>query len=132
MGRLIAVEKGKSKRAGGLRRRWLANTVGIMCAIGIVCVFIVSAVFAAYYYTNVESDMRYRARTTTDFFADYINQNYNEYYQSCITYAQTFDDRDDLELQFINAQGRLAASSNGGTAGQAPATPEIAAASTTR
>ena len=132
MGRLIAVNRSRNKKTGGLRKRWLAHSVGIMCAIGIVCVFIVSAAFAAYYYTNVESDMRNRAQTTTDFFADYINQNYNEYYQSCSTYAKTFEDRDDLELQFINAQGRIVASSYGQWTGQSPVTSDIADAMSTR
>ena len=108
------------------------NTVRIMCAIGIVCVFAVCAVFTAYYYTSMESDLRYRARTTTDFFADYINQSYNEYYQSCITYAKTFDDRNSLELQFINAQGQIVASSYGQWSGRSPETSDITDAVTTR
>ena len=120
------------KKAGGLRRRWLMNTVGVICALGMVCVLAVTASFAAYYYSNMESDMRYRARTTTEFFADYINQNYNEYYQSCMTYAKTFDDKDTIELQFINNQGKLVASSYGEWAGQSPTTSEIAEAMTTR
>ncbi len=69
--------------------------------------------------------MRYRAKTTTAFFAEYLNQSYNEYYQSCITYARTFEDKDHIELQFINAQGRIVASSYGQWAGQSPTTPEI-------
>ena len=90
------------KKVGGLRRRWLMNTVGIICALGMVCVLAVTASYAAYYYSNMEADMRNRAETTTDFFAGHLNQNYNEYYQSCITYAQTFDDKDRIELQFIS------------------------------
>ncbi|MBQ7801145.1 MAG: HAMP domain-containing protein [Oscillospiraceae bacterium] len=120
------------KKVGGLRRRWLMNTVGVICALGMVCVLVVTASFAAYYYSNMESDMRYRARTTTEFFADYINQNYNEYYQSCMTYAKTFEDRNDLELQFINKQGKLVASSYGDWAGQSPTTSEIGEAMSTR
>ncbi len=95
----------------GLRRRWLLNTVSVVAAVGLVCVFGITAAFTAYYYSAMESDMRYRARTTTDFFADYQNQNYNDYYQSCITYAQTFEDKNDIELQFISTQGSLVASS---------------------
>ena len=120
------------KKAGGLRRRWLMNTVGVICALGMVCVLAVTASFAAYYYSNMESDMRYRAKTTTEFFADYINQNYNEFYQSCITYAKTFEDKDNMELQFINNQGKLVASSYGEWAGQSPTTSEIAEAMSTR
>ena len=116
----------------GLRRRWLFNTVGVVCVMGLVCVLAVTAVFAAYYYSAMESDMRYRARSTTEFFADYLNQNYNEYYQSCITYAQTFEDKDNLELQFINSQGSIVASSYGSWAGRSPTTSDIEDAISTR
>ena len=113
------------KKTKGLRKRWLLNTLSVVCALGLVCVIGVTAAFSAYYYSTMESDMRYRARTTTEFFADYLNQSYNEYYQSCITYAQTFEDKDHIELQFINAQGQIVASSYGQWAGQAPTTSDI-------
>ena len=112
----------------GLRKRWLINTVGVVCALGMVCVLAVTVAFAAYYQSAMESDMRYRARTTTEFFADYLNQSYNEYYQSCITYAQTFEDKNNLELQFINAQGKIVASSYGSWAGPSPTTSDISSA----
>ncbi|MGM9588979.1 MAG: ATP-binding protein [Faecousia sp.] len=113
------------RKPGGLRRRWLINTAGVVFSLGLVCVMAVTASFAAYYYSNMQSDMEDRAETTTEFFADYLDQNYNSFYQSCITYAQTFEDRDFLELQFINTQGDLVASSYGPWAGQAPSTPEV-------
>ncbi len=112
-------------QVGGLRKRWLQNTASVVIALGLVCVLAVTASFAAYYYAAMESDMKYRAKTTTEFFADYIDQTYNEYYQSCITYAQTFEDKDTIELQFINKQGDLVASSYGDWAGKAPSTAEI-------
>lgn len=113
------------KKTKGLRRRWLQNTLAIVCVLGLVCVIGVTAAFSAYYYSTMESDMRYRARTTTEFFADYLNQSYNEYYQSCIVYAQSFEDKDHIELQFINAQGQMVASSYGQWVGQAPTTSDI-------
>lgn len=112
----------------GLRRRWLLNTVGMVCTLGLICVLLVTTAFAVYYYSSMESDMRYRARTTTEFFAEYLNQNYNEYYQSCITYAQTFEERNAIELQFINTRGRIVASSYGVWAGESPTTADIAEA----
>ena len=75
---------------GGLRKRWLQNTASVVFALGVVCVLAVTASFSAYYYSNMESDLKHRARTTTEFFADYIDQDYNDFYQSCVTYAQTF------------------------------------------
>ena len=101
------------------------NTVGVVFALGLVCVMAVTATFAAYYYSYMQADMEDRAETTTEFFADYLDQNYNAFYQSCITYAQTFEDRNILELQFINNRGDLVASSYGPWAGQSPSTPEI-------
>ena len=109
----------------GLRRRWLINTLCVVLPLAIVCVFAVTAAFAAYYYSGMESDLRYRAKATTDFFAENMNVDYNAYYKSCVKYAQTYEDRNSIELQFINAQGRLVASSYGPWAGDAPRTDEI-------
>ena len=116
----------------GLRRRWLINTLCVVLPLAIVCVFAVTASFAAYYYSGMESDLRYRARTTTDFFAENMNVDYNAYYKSCVKYAQTYEDRNSIELQFINAQGQLVASSYGPWAGDAPRTNEIREAMDTR
>ena len=116
----------------GLRRRWLINTLCVVLPLAIVCVFAVTAAFAAYYYSGMESDLRYRAKATTDFFAENMNVDYNAYYKSCIKYAQTYEDRNSIELQFINAQGRLMASSYGPWAGDAPRTDEIREAMDTR
>ncbi len=112
-------------QGGGLRKRWLLNTASVVFALGLVCVLAVTASFSSYYYSNMESDLTYRAKTTTEFFAEYIDQTYNEFYLSCITYAQTFEDKGILELQFINNQGELVASSFGPWAGTAPSTPDI-------
>ena len=117
---------------GGLRKRWLLNTASVVIALGLVCVLAVTASFSSYYYSNMESDLTYRARTTTDFFAEYIDQTYNEFYLSCITYAETFEDKGILELQFINNQGELVASSFGPWAGEAPSTSDISDAVSSR
>ena len=120
------------KKLGGLRKRWLLNTAGVVFALGMICVIIVTVVFSAYYYSNMESDMRYRAQTTTDFFAEYMNQNYKEYYQSCINYANNFEYKNRIELQFIDAKGRLVASSFGNWTDASPATTDISEAMSNR
>ena len=84
------------KKVGGLQKRWLMNTVSVVFALGMVCVLAVTASFATYYYSNMQSDLFFRARTTTAFFADYVDLSYNDYYQSCMTYAQTFEDKDTI------------------------------------
>ena len=119
-------------KVSGLRKRWFLNTISVICALGLVCVFAITAYFAAYYYSNMKSDLHFRAETTTDYFADNLNLNYNDFYQSCMTYAENFEDRSDLELQFINGEGRLVASSYGNWAGILSETSDIADAVSTR
>ena len=116
----------------GLRRRWILNTLSVVTALGLVCVFGITAAFAAYYYSAMESDMRYRARTTAAFFANYQNLNYNDYYQSCVKYANTFEDKNDIELQFINTKGDLIASSYGQWSVEVLTTTDISEAVSTR
>ena len=119
-------------KIGGLRKRWLINTVGVIFALGMVCVLVVTASFAAYYYSNMESDMRNRAENTANFFQDYIDLDYNAYYQSCISYAENFEDKDTIELQFIDRDGNIVATSYGHWSGSAPDTTDIRGAFDTR
>ena len=120
------------KKSGGLRKRWIMNTVGVVCILGIVCVLVVTAVFGAYYYSAMESDMMYRAQNSTSFFTAYLNQNYTEFYQSCVNYANSFESKNVIELQFIDTQGRIVTTSYGNWTGDPPATPEIKKAIETR
>lgn len=116
------------KKHRGLRRRWLLNTMLLVCLLGLVCVAVITAYVASSYYSNMESDLCYRAEVTSEFFSDYKTQSYSDYYQACITYAQTFEDKEVIELQFINLHGELAASSYGIWPGMSPSTTEIAEA----
>ena len=119
-------------KIGGLRKRWLINTVGVIFALGMVCVLVVTASFAAYYYSNMESDMRNRAENTAVFFQEYIDLDYNAYYQSCISYAENFEDKDTIELQFIDRDGNIVATSYGQWSGASPDTADIYEAIATR
>ncbi len=119
-------------KLSGLRRRWIINTVGILAVIGLLCVLGVVFGFSRFYYSNMVYSMQTRAQSTAEYFSEHLNQSYRNYYQSCITYAQTFEDRNTMELQFINASGGLTASSYGQWAGLAPTTPDIREAMTTR
>lgn len=95
-------------------------------------VVIFSVSFSIYCYSNLRVALREKAKTTTDFFANYISQSYNEYYQSCIRFAQTFEEKNTLELQFISTSGKIVASSYGQWAGEAPKTADVAEAIATR
>ena len=113
------------KRLSGIERRWFLGNVGIITLLTIACVLAVILSMAAYYDTNLRSGLETKAKTTTDFFSNYISQSYNEYYQSCIKFAKSFEEKDRLELQFISTSGKIVASSYGKFAGRSPSTPEI-------
>ena len=109
----------------GLRKRWLTNTLSVICALGLVCALAVTAVFALHYYSNLESDLCFRAGTTSSLFSDYISLTDSEYYDSCMAYTQSFDDSTGIQLQIIDIQGYIAASSAENWVNLPPKTPEI-------
>ena len=122
----------KLPKIRGIQRRWLLNNVSIVLAVVLIAVLVVSVAFSIYYYSNVESGLMAKAKTTTDFFGNYISQSYNEYFQSCIAYAQSFEEKNTLELQFINTRGGVVASSYGKWAGGYPGTSDITQAIATQ
>lgn len=120
------------KKRNSLRSRWLSNTVIVFCILGLLCVALIGVTFAVYYYANMRADMKTRAAQASQFFSSYIGQNYDDYYQSCITYAKNFELSSNMELQFINADGTLVASSYGHWAGNCPNTEDITGAISSR
>ncbi|MGM9604529.1 MAG: ATP-binding protein [Faecousia sp.] len=106
--------------------------MGVIFALGLVCVSAVTASYAAYYYSNMQADMKHRAQSSTGFFSGNSYQDYSEYYQACITYARTYESRDMIELQFIDNTGKLIATSYGLWGNESPVTPEIALAMSSR
>lgn len=122
----------KKKRHHGLQHRWLVNTFGVIFALGLVCVSAVTASYAAYYYSNMQADLRNRAKSSCDFFSDNSYQDFSDYYQACIAYARSYEARDIIELQFLDKSGALVASSYGLWGNESPVTPEITKALSSR
>ena len=113
------------KKIVGLRKRWFTNTLSIICALGLVCALAVTSAFALYYYSNLESDLYFRAGNTTSLFSNYINQTDRQYYDACMAYTQSFESDGDIHLQIIDMQGYIAASSDESWVNLPPQTPEI-------
>lgn len=116
----------------GLKKRWLLNSMLIMLVIVIVSIGAFTVAVSSNYYIGVQTSLENKAKTATDFFANYITKTYAEYYQSAYKYTEKFDERDKLELQFINTGGSVEVSTYGITAGTSPGTPEIAEALRTK
>lgn len=113
------------KKIVGLRKRWFTNILSIICALGLVCALAVTSAFALYYYSNLESDLCFRAGNTTSLFSNYINQTDRQYYDACMAYTQSFESDGNIHLQIIDMQGYIAASSAESWVNLPPQTPEI-------
>lgn len=127
-----SLEEKRVKKVKGLQKRWLRNTLSIVLALVFLCVTALSVTVATYYYSNMQAGMEAKARTSTSFFETYIGKSYHEYYRSCAKFAQTFDSKDVMELQFINTNYRIVASSFGPLATRAATTSDITQAIETK
>ena len=112
----------------GLRQRWLVNAVLPVFALVTLAVIIYVLSSAQYYYGNMRTGLETRARAAADTFTSYGIKSYSEYYRLATYSAETFEEKDSIELQFINTNGRVQVSSYGLTAGTSPATSAIEAA----
>ena len=118
----------KLPKVQGLRRRWLAGSIGPVAAILLLVGVLISVGFASNYYNSARSTLRAKASSGADYFNTYVMTGYKEYYRSATLYAATFDDADRIELQFLNSAGRVEVTTRGLTAGTYPGTPEVARA----
>jgi len=108
------------------------NNVMLVIALIICFVVVFGISFAVYCYSNLRIGLEEKAETTTNFFESYANQSYDEYYHSCIRYAQNFEEKNHLELQFVSTSGKIVASSYGQWAGEEPGTSDITEAIATK
>lgn len=120
------------KKNKGLQRRWLRNTLSIVLALVLLCVTALSVTVAAYYYSNMKAGMVSKARTSTKFFETYVGQSYNEYFRSCAKFTKNFDAKDVMELQFIDMNHRIVASSYMNLASTVAVTSDISQAIETK
>ena len=109
----------------GIKNRWISNSLGIVVGVLFVVIAFFSIYISNYYYTNVLSSLEQRAQGTARFFNSYLNLSYTDYYTSAYQYAERFDEKNHLEMQFINSSGRVDVSTSGLVAGSTPNTPDI-------
>lgn len=112
----------------GIRGRWMLSSLGLVCMIVLVAVLAYSVAAASYYTSGARASVVGRARATANFFSRYLNTGYNDFFQGAYLFAEEFQDKDKLELQFVNLAGRIEVSTMGVTVGLTAETPDIAAA----
>lgn len=122
------MKKKRSKGIGGIRRRWMLNSIAVVVMIAFVAVVAFSAAMASYYYTSVSTGLKNTAAAATGFLEDYTESEYRAYVSR---YVSTFEMKEHLELQFLNRYGSVQQSTSGLMANIYPETQDITDAITT-
>ncbi len=104
---------GRLRSPQGLQGRWLKNILSLVVAVVIIAGVAFTLAAAAYSYTAMRTGLETKAKTTMAFFRNYLDLSYDECYESCVLLTQDFEDKNIIELQFINARGELITSSYG-------------------
>ncbi len=112
----------------GLKQRWIMSMLLVALAAAVVVVSAYSWSILSSSYSAMREGLYIKAKTASDFFANYVTQTYAEYYDSAYMYVENFEDADKLELQFINISGQVELSSHRMTVEAAPGTPDITGA----
>ena len=108
-----------------MRQRWLMYATVVACAVGILCVLLATSVFAGVVYSARKAELLTYADTTTAYFDDRVNKSETDFYEACVLYTQTCDTGLKLDLQFVDPDGKVIASSKGTCDGSVVATNEI-------
>jgi signal transduction histidine kinase len=118
------------KRTRGLRKRWLQSGILLTAGVVVLITVLFSLGIRSYYYNALRTGLTAKAEAASGFFIGYISQTYGEYYQSAYRYTESFEDKDVVELQFVNTRGAVEVSSYGFSAGTYPNTPDVTTALT--
>ena len=95
------------RRAIGLRRRWIVSSILPVITILVLIAALVSIALGSNYYANASSALEAKATASTEYFNTYAMTSYDEYFRSATLYANSFEDSDRIELQFIDRDGRV-------------------------
>lgn len=104
----------------GIKRRWLVNNLSVI-AIIVLCVFTLASVSISNYYTSsVRSSLQNRASATSRIVNQYMSESYDTFYYYANNLVNDFSDKDKIEIQVIDRNGKVMFSSNGLSAGFVP------------
>ncbi len=119
-------QRWNSLRLRGLRQRWIFNSILPILALLVLVVTLFSAGVSNYYYGTMQKGLETRAQALASSFNEYFMDNgFSSYYQKAVQSAESFEDKNRIELQFIGSSGRIQVSTSGLTAGTSPGTDDI-------
>ncbi len=122
----MGIAHAKSNRQpSGIRRRWFLNSLSLVAGILAITVVALSLWSIAYYYSSVTTNLTKRVQTTAKFMNRFLNRSYEDFYLNAERITRDSADKDRLDLQIIDAYGRIMFSSSDLTSGLIPATSDV-------
>ena len=112
-------DKGKIR---GIRKRWLLNSISIVLLILALAVGSFAAALRSYYYTGTLNDLSGKASSVASSFRSYTR---TQYWAAAQQTVNNYEEKSQLELQFLDTYGAVVYSGNDLTAGTTPDTPDI-------
>lgn len=112
----------KKHAPGGLKGRWLINSLSFVLIILVVIIIFVSVGISSYYYSSIRDNLKNRVHSTVSSIKDNFTNTYDQYLNGIKQYALSYEDKDKVELQFIDTSGRIILSTSELTADSVPST----------
>lgn len=110
---------------GGLKGRWLVNSLSFVVIILAVIIIFVSVGISSYYYSSIRDNLKSRVHSTVSTIRDNFTDTYDQYLSGIEQYVLGYEDKDKVELQFIDNTGRILRSTSDLTTEANPSTDDV-------
>lgn len=97
----------------GISKRWLINTFGVVLAIVVLLVICLSIAVHSLCYSTVESELIHQSEKLNTVFPDGISESVDSFTATAGAYAADFAYKDEMEVQILDASGRVVTTSAG-------------------
>ena len=115
----------RTRRRGRLRRRWLMNTLAVTLVVVAFAVSAFSIAMYSYYTSTILATLESKAQTAAGMFRNYTETNY---LATARQFVNQFEEKTTIEVQILNADGRVQISSMVDISGASVNSPDTTAA----
>lgn len=113
---------------GGLARRWLLNSLGIILLILITLIAILSVVVRGYVYNGIQWAVNGRSDVLTNMFSGYGRSSATEFSEAARSYVENFQNKESMELMVLSSGGKITVTSIGFAPDQSQPMPDYSSA----
>ena len=100
-------------RQKGLTRRWITNMLSLVIALVLLIILCFSLMSYSFYYDIVERNLTGRMNSVIVFFQSYTIGNAADYERVVQKFAEEYEERNRLEVQFFNTAQQLLMTTSG-------------------